>query len=266
MIAGLTVFTFGQKVETRTVAGFTGIDASGSFNVTVARGAVESLSVEADEDVMQYVRSEVKNGVLCLYIDKSAPKTWWERLKNDNKRRIKASVVMNDLDRVSISGACNLTANDLFTPASFTATCRGASDMKVSVSVAGPVSIRASGASDIVIAANVTGDTEINLSGSSDIKGKLTGGKVKLSAKGSSDVHLTGSATDVFIDVSGASDFKGGNFTAQTATVKASGASDATVHVENSLNADVSGSSTVKYKGSPAVTVNSSGSSKVKKI
>ena len=49
-VAGLTLSAFCQKTETRAVSGFTGIDASNAFEITVTKGNTESLTVEADEN------------------------------------------------------------------------------------------------------------------------------------------------------------------------------------------------------------------------
>ena len=261
MIAGLTTMSaFGQKKETRAVAGFTGIDASSVFDITVAKGSTESLIIEADDNVMQYVRSEVRNGVLRLYIDRSA---------NRNVRNIKtlkASVVMKDLDNVMLSGASKLTTKDLFTPNSFTGSCSGVSNMTVNVNT-GKLSIDASGSSKIQLKANVTNEAELSLSGTSDTQAELKAQNVRFSSSGVSKINLTGSATDINIEISGTSKFQAEDFTVKNATVDSSGAGNVTIHVTNELKVNSSGASTVNYKGSPPIIFQySSGTSKIKSI
>ena len=249
--------TFGQKKETRTVSGFTGIDASGAFDITVVKGSTEALTIETNDAVMPQVRSEVRNGVLYLYLDGVK--------KVKNVKTLKATVVMKNLDRVTLSGACSLTSNDLFTPDSFNADCSGASDMKINLHT-GQLSIKASGASDISIKANVTGDAGVAISSASDFRGELNAKNVIINASSASDVDISGSATDFKLEVSGASDVKAQNFIVKTATVVSSGSSDITVNVSDTLKVNVSGTSTVKYKGSPTVEMNRSGASTIKKI
>ena len=239
-IAGLsTLFTFGQRVENRSVSDFIGIDASGSFEITVVKGSSESLTLEAKEEVLPYVRSEVKNGVLRLYLEKNTPKKL-------NNRTVKATVVMMDLDKVSLSGACKITANDLFTPKTFTGDCSGSSVMTIHVNT-GRLSIKSSGSSNLKMKANVTGDTKMNMSGSSKI-------------------DLVGSTKNLTVDLSGSSNFKAEDFIAETASINSSGSCNLTVHVTDALKVNSAGASTVNYKGSPAITINSAGSSKVRKI
>ena len=260
VIAGLTTISmFGQKKETRAVSGFTGIDASSVFDITVTKGSTESLTIEADENVMQYVRSEVRNGVLRLYLDRNAGRN------TNNIKTLKASVVMKDLEKVSLSGASKLTAKDLFTPGSFTGDCSGVSNMTVNVST-GKLNIDASGASKIQLKATVTNGANLSFSGTSNTEMELKALNVKFDSSGASRINLTGSATDINIGISGTSRFQAEDFTVKSATVDSSGAGNLTIHVTDNLNVNSSGTSTVNYKGSPTITFNSSGASKIRSI
>ena len=251
-----TVCALSQKKETRQVADFSGIDASSVFDITVVRGNAETLVIEADDEVMQYVRSEVRNGVLHLYLDNNRVK---------NIKTLKASVVMKNLDKVHLSGTCKLTSNDTFTSESFEGECSGVSNMSINVNT-GRLSIETSGACKIQIKADVSGDADINVSGTSKFNGELKASNVKLSSSGAGKVDLTGSATSLKIDISGTAKINAGNFTVKNAAVNSAGAGNVTVNVTDALTVNSSGTSSVYYKGSPTVTLNSSGASKVKTI
>jgi len=260
MIAGtITMFAFGQEKESRIVSDFTGIDASSVFNITVTKGNTESLVIEADDAVMAYVRSEVRNGVLRLSVEKG----YESRVKSI--KTLKAFVVMKDLDRVSLSGACSLTSKDLFTPDSFRGDCSGVSHLTVQVQT-GRLSMGASGASKIEINAGVTGETKLDVSGTSKMQVDLRGSNIRLSSSGVSSIGLTGLATDIKINISGSSSVKAKEFTVQTATIGSSGTSSVTIGVTDTLKVNTSGVSSVYYKGSPAVQISSSGASKVRSL
>lgn len=248
---------FGQKKETRPVSGFTGIDASSAFVITVTRGGSESLTIEADDEAMACVRSEVRNGVLHLYLDSE------RKLKNI--KTLKAEIVMKNLDNVSLSGACKLTAGDLFTPDNFKGDCSGASSLTVNINT-GRLDIGASGACKIQMNMSVTGDARLDVSGASKIQGKLKAAAVKFTASGVSAVELTGSAESFNVDVAGTSKVQAGDFTVKTATIESSGTSNITVNVTDALKVNSSGASAVNYKGSPTMDVSNSGASRVKKI
>jgi len=258
IILGLiATVAFSQKRETRQVSGFTGIDASSVFDISVTKGDTESLTIEADNEVLQYVRSEVRNGVLNLYLD------------NNNKARniktLKASIVMKNLDRISLSGACKLTANDLFTSDSFKAGCSGVAKMTVNVST-GQLNLESSGSCNIQIKANVTGDANLNMSGTSKVKGELKAMNVKFNTSGVSSIELTGSANDIIVDVSGSSKIMAENFPVKNAIIRSSGTGKVNVNVSDNLKVNSSGTSTVNYKGSPVIEVNNSRMAKVRSI
>ena len=257
MIVGLTTMSvFSQKKETRSVSGFTGINASSAFDITVTKGNTESLIIEAAGDVLPYVRSEVRNGVLHLYLDNN---------KLRNIRSLKASIVMKNLDKVALSGASKLTAADLFAADKFLVNCSGASKMAANVN-ANLLDVRLSGASNLQIKANVNGNISMDMSGASKAKGDLKANDVKINFSGACSAELSGSANDLKIDTSGASKIKADDFTVRTATVRSSGSSKATVHATDALKVNASGAASVDYKGSPSVDVNSSKAVRVRKI
>ena len=269
-IAGLsTMFASGQrredrsssglKSEVRSVSGFSGIDASSVFNITVAKGNSESLTIEADEAIMQYVRSEVRNGVLHLYLDRGAERT------TRNIRTLKAFVVMRDLESVSLSGASSLTANDLFSPRQFTGECSGASSIAVNVNT-NSLKIEASGTGKIHLKANVVGDAALNVSGSSKIQGDLKANNVNFSSSGVGIVELTGAANDIVIQISGTARIRAENFVVKKATINSSGTGNVRINVTDAMTVNSSGASSITYKGSPSVTLNVSRASRVQQI
>ncbi len=127
--------------------------------------------------------------------------------------------------------------------------------------------IRVSSASDVVIAGVWKADSlKINVSSASDLVGELDVKYLRVNVSGASDVILSGKADAVKMDASGASDIKAFNLSAGTGHLDANGASDIQVTVTGELNAEASGASYIKYRGSAnVVQSNVSGSSTIKK-
>jgi len=126
----------------------------------------------------------------------------------------------------------------------------------------------ASGASDIFVDGVISGDNlDVTLSGASDFRGAVNVKELKMNQSGASDAHITGAVSGTAsFESSGASDVKGYDLVAQNCDVHASGASDIHITVNKDLTADVSGASSVHYKGDGAVReLHSSGASTVKK-
>ena len=256
-VAGWTLSAFCQITETRVVSGFTGIDASSAFNITVTKGNTESLTVEADDNIMPYVRTEVKQGVLHLYLDNNK--------KVKNVKTLKAIVVMKNLDKVMLSGACKLTGNGLFTPDKFKSDCSGATQLDLQLNT-GQMTIETSGASKINLHAEVAGDVKIDVSGASKMNMELKAANVRFNSSGSSKVEIVGSASDIYVDLSGASNVNAGDFSVNSATVKSSGSCNISLNVSGTLDVNSSGASSIRYKGAPAINANTSGASKIRKI
>lgn len=226
-----TMYAFGQKIESRTVSNFTGIDASDRFEITVVKGSSDALTIEADDEILPYVRSDVRNGVLHLYLEDDARSSWWpiSLFKKDVKKDIKilkAFVIMKELDNVSLSGACKLYANDFFYSDIFKCNCSGASRMAVNVN-ADQMNIEASSTSKVQMKAYVTGNTKINALGASDVQVELQAGNLEINTSSTSKVVLIGSTTGDFIriNVSGASNLKIDEFSVKTASIVASSTS-----------------------------------------
>lgn len=86
---------------------------------------------------------------------------------------------------------------------------------------------------------------------------------VEADVDGASVVNLSGKATDLVVRTSGASSVQLGELPVATADVEASGASRATVWVEDELRAVASGASTIRYRGEPDLDSDSSGGSTI---
>ncbi len=108
---------------------------------------------------------------------------------------------------------------------------------------------------------------DIELSGASAIEGDLEASHMDIEASGASRVALEGSATKLIIRGSGASSLDLADFTVDTAEVRLSGASEATVNVLERIDpVDVSGASRLRYLGDPSLgNVSTSGASTVEK-
>jgi hypothetical protein len=133
----------------RKVGSFTGIKVSSGIDVFLRQGNNESLSVEADENLHEYILTEVKGGVLHIYSEVT--------IRDAEMKR--AYVTMKDIASLSTSSAGNITGE---TPVK-------TDRLRLSTSSAGDI--------DLEVNAN---DLEIDISSAGDIK--LTGEADKLEA------------------------------------------------------------------------------------
>lgn len=143
---------------------------------------------------------------------------------------------------------------------------RNNTKLKAYISVKTLESIKASGACDVKIEGTLNAQNlNIDLGGASDISGNLNvSGQLKVDLSGASDLTITGLADNMDVDVNGASELKAYNFTVSNCSIEASGASSVQITVDKELSAQLSGASSVRYKGTAVIKdIKTSGASSI---
>lgn len=90
--------------EKRNTGSFTGISASGGFDVEIRIGAVTSVSIEADDNIMKYVETKISEGVLEIGL---------KGLHSTSNIHLKAFITVPELNIVDASGGAEITAKDI---------------------------------------------------------------------------------------------------------------------------------------------------------
>lgn len=105
----------------------------------------------------------------------------------------------------------------------------------------------------------------IDLSGASHLEADLRSSQLRLTASGASTAVLRGGATDLLVELGGASSTTATEFPVVNADVSLSGASQAQLQVTGQIrSADLSGASSLRYGGTANVTgVQTSGGSTI---
>ncbi len=180
------------KTETRNVADFSKIDAGGAVNVEVTAQKEFGLTIEADDNLLQKIKTEVSGDTLKIYSeDKISPKT-----------RINVKVSMPEIEGLELSGASdgiliNVKTDSLELKAS------GASKLKVD-GEAKEINIDASGASKIDAENLKAEDADVDANGASSAVVSANG-DLKLDASGASKISYTGEPKNIKQNSSGAS-------------------------------------------------------------
>jgi hypothetical protein len=221
LVSGVHAQTINDpNAEARTAKDFHSINISNAFDVYLSQGNEEALAVSSsDKDFVKMISTEVRNGVLFIAVEKNK---WYK-----GNKKLKAYISFKKLEKINISGAC-----DVFITKKLKAD-----------------------------------DLKIDLSGASDMKGEVEAKTLDIDISGASDMTLTGKATQLKVDASGASNFKGEGFAVDYCNADASGASDIKITVNKELSANVSGASDLRYKGEGLIRdIRTSGAGSVKRI
>jgi len=109
-----------------------------------------------------------------------------------------------------------------------------------------------SGAGDLKTKDQINGKKlYVELSGASSAKLNLNYYQLTAQISGASDLILKGRTDSIYVHSSGASDFNAFEMENTYASVQASGASDVKLNTDSTIVADLSGSSSLKYKKDP---------------
>lgn len=138
--------------------------------------------------------------------------------------------------------------------------------LRAYISVRNVNELRASGAATFKIEGSLTcNDLRLDLSGASKLTGRIVvDGSFSADLSGASDIQINGSANEMVIDASGASDVKAYDFKTAVCNITASGACNINISVDKELSAHLSGASSVNYKGSAMIKdIKTSGASNI---
>ena len=187
--------------ETRPVSNFDSIDLSGSGEVIVTQGGSESLSIETDDNVMEYVKAEVEGGTLKLGFK--------EKVNLISPSRLVFYVGVDDLTGLAISGSGDFEAEMIETDR-LDASISGSGDVQIADLTAGEVKARISGSGEIDLAGEAAAQ-DVAISGSGKyLAGDLCSESVKVSISGSGDATVCATETlDSNISGSGSVDYYG---------------------------------------------------------
>ena len=263
LIAILFVPGYAQNRETRKVDSFTKINFRFPGKLYLKQGSPQKIELQGDKDVLEEVETEVTGDRLTIGKEGNDWFNWdW-----DNDDRITVYITVPDIDGLSVSGSGDLIAEGEIT----------GDDMNLNVS----------GSGSLTIEVELTGDLEADVSGSGniDVKGKCKtfesdvsgSGRVQLAAlilekadfgvSGSGRIQARGSASEVAATISGSGKVLAADLIAKSCEIRISGSGDVEINVKEELNANISGSGTVSYRGNPSrVNSHASGSGSVRKL
>jgi hypothetical protein len=114
---------------------------------------------------------------------------------------------------------------------------------------------------------NNSEELDLAVSGSGNISLEVEAGSIEAGISGSGDMELRGNTQSFGVGISGSGDVEALNLTTAQARIRISGSGDVEIHVTEELDASISGSGDVRYRGQPrAVKARSSGSGDIEAI
>ena len=185
MTMSMNISLFAQKdkgnviTQERKLADFNAIELGNALNVILSQGEVQSIKVETNEGLQEFIKTEVDNGVLKI--------TQSNKMKNPTKLIV--YVTVKNINKITLTGASELKSETPIKSDKLELNSSGASEITLDLAV-NELESNFSGASDITL--NGTATTHnILISGASDLKaGGLVTQETTLNASVASDIEV----------------------------------------------------------------------------
>jgi hypothetical protein len=186
MFSGPGVRGSGNVVtEAREVNGFDAISVEYPAKVVITQGSVESVELEAEDNLLPDLKTQVRNGTLEIFYKKT----------NDSRivptKPVTITVTVKDLTRLDFSSAGEIIIDGLEID-NLDVSLNGAGTLELNDIHTENLSVSLSGAGN-VSASGTAGDLDLNISGFGGFKGEDLHGKtadVKISGAGSATVWV----------------------------------------------------------------------------
>jgi hypothetical protein len=155
------------------VSGFSAVDLSGTGQVTIRRAGTESLTIQAEDNILPLLTSDVRNGTLEL---------GHKRMRSIRPTEpIMYRITVKDLDAVAVSGSGSMSVTGLATrrlkvdlSGSGEITAAGSADSQ-KIDVSGSGKYRAGGLPSTAVDADISGSGEVDVRVSDTLHASISG-------------------------------------------------------------------------------------------
>jgi hypothetical protein len=282
------------KSEDRALSEFHAIKVSGGFDVKLVAAESEGLTLTADENLFDYIVTEVVNGELRVYTTKNFMDT----------KSLNVRISYKKIDGIDLSGGGDLSGENKLVTEKLDVEISGGGDMDLDLD-AEAFNCSMSGGGDVKLAGktevfnlHVSGGGDLSssieaesincsMSGGGDIRMKETaegkearfdlngGGNLDLeintlnlecSLSGGGDASIEGKAGNLDISINGGGNFEASRLQTEKTHFSASGGSNIHLNVKDELTGTINGGGDVYFSGNPPkVDVDARGGSEVHK-
>jgi hypothetical protein len=209
------------KSESRNLAAYSVIKSNGAIDIKWSPGPTSSAVVEAQENLLPHIKTEVVDGTLKIYSDCSY---------NSNKP-ITVTLVGPSLEEITLSGSGD-----------FDGTSIDGENLELNLAGSGRINFEGK-----VHNLNAT------LTGAGNLTATMPEGKnIEATIAGSAKLHLHGAADHFKVSITGSGDADAADLKTLSTQVIITGSGDASVNASDTLSASIFGSGSITYQGTPA--------------
>lgn len=172
------------NIETKEIEleSFNGINLSGGFEVTIEEGNAPLLIIETDENLIPYIKTEIRGGNLDIYTSESI----------SSRKGVKLHIVYTELEEIEVSGAVALKNEGILRTEDLELAMSGAGGIDIELE-ASSLELRLAGAGAVELAGNV-GQQRIIMSGAGGLDAFDLISKecdINISGVGGAEIYVT---------------------------------------------------------------------------
>ena len=180
------------RSEVRNQTGFKGVDVGGVFEVEIVAGKDFAVEVEADDNLLPFIKTEVEDGVLHIRTS--------ENIKSQNSMRLR--IAAPDIESLEASGASKVSLEGV-NNTSLKVDTSGASKLRIAGDT-GSLEVEVSGAGKIDAESLKAKSATVDASGASHVSVYATE-RLVTDASGASKIEYSGNPASVRKNTSGVS-------------------------------------------------------------
>jgi len=204
---------------TRTTSDYDGVKCAGSFDYVLVEGTEGNITIEGEENLIEYIITEIKNGALVVKVKNDV------NLKTSGNKSIKITIPFKEIENVSLAGSGDLWNDNVLASDNLDISLTGSGDIilnikasKTKASITGSGEVTLKGTTNN-LEAGVTGsgdfhgfdlevnDTDVSVTGSGDAK-VVCNGNLKARVTGSGDIVYKGNPKTEDTKVAGSGSIK----------------------------------------------------------
>jgi len=239
-VNGETVRGSGTVIEeTRTVSGVSGVELALPGTLHITMGSSESLRIEADDNLMEYIQTDVRSGGLVIESRHG--------INLRSTRPINYYLTVTELSSLVTSSDGDIETDNL-----------QSDSFSITTSSSGNVSISGLDCTSLRVKISSSGNVKVSELAADSIS-------VDISSSGNLDIQK-GKVQQQDINISSSGEYHARDLESVSANVILTSSGEATIRVSERLTGRLSSSGNINYIGSPDVNVNTTSSGKAVQI
>lgn len=210
--------------QVRKVGKFTGVAISSGIQVHFTQGNNQSVIVETDPNIQEFISTEVVNGILVISV----------KNKNNQKLKIRKLLVTIEAPRLSsvdVSSGSMFTTVNTIQENNFQATISSGANLNADL--------------------NIKSTTSVEISSGSSLRMEVITKNFTFDGTSGSMATVNGKTDNSTLKVSSASSVNAQNLDAKNAAATASSGGNITLVASENLAAKASSGASIRYKGNP---------------